>query len=196
MTISLILAAAAVHPAQAAAQLAHAADPTGEHAGPTLLGLGAEGWVYVGLTIFILLAIFVAKAPQRIAAMLDERIADTRRTLDEAKALRSEAEALLARATESHASASAESAAIIATAQHESAALLAQAEVDAKALVALRQRTAEERIAAAERAAIADIRATATRAAVDATRTLIADGHGADQQSRLVDRAIADVGKL
>jgi len=70
----------------------------GAHPEATLLGLGSEGWVYVGLTIFLLLAIFVAKAPQKIVEALDGRIAETRRQLDEAKAIRAEAEALLAEA--------------------------------------------------------------------------------------------------
>ena len=75
--------------------VAHSA--AAEH-GPYLLGLDAEGWVYVGLTIFFLIAIFVAKAPKRITDALDQRIADTKRMMDEAKAIRFEAETLLAQA--------------------------------------------------------------------------------------------------
>ncbi|MFM2410431.1 MAG: hypothetical protein RL481_1259, partial [Pseudomonadota bacterium] len=67
----------------------------GDH-GPELLGLGAEGWVYVSVTLFFLIAIFVFKAHRKIADALDAQIAETRRTLDEALAIRTEAEAVLA----------------------------------------------------------------------------------------------------
>src|SRR3546814_11932660 len=65
-----------------------------EH-GAELLGLGAEGWVYVGITIFFLIAIFRFKAHRKVTEALDARIAATRKSLDEAQAIREEAEALL-----------------------------------------------------------------------------------------------------
>src|SRR3954470_4909644 len=97
------------------------------HEEQTLLGLGPEGWVYVGLTIFLLLAIFVAKAPKRIAEALDARIAETRKQLDEAKAIRAEAEALLARAKAQQAASAGDAQAILAHAQAEATDLIAEA---------------------------------------------------------------------
>ena len=63
-------------PVSAAQPTAHTevAEHDGHHAEPTLLGLGAEGWVYVGVTIFFLLAIFVAKAPQEVLSEHRERL--------------------------------------------------------------------------------------------------------------------------
>ena len=52
----------------------------GHHAEPTLLGVGAEGWVYTGVAIFIVLAVVVFKAPSLIAKALDDRIAAAERT--------------------------------------------------------------------------------------------------------------------
>lgn len=164
--------------------------------GPTLLGLGAEGWVYIGLTIFLLLAIFVAKAPKRIADALDARIADTRRQLDEAKAIRAEAEALLAEAKKRHAASAGDAASIVVHAEQEAAALLAKAETDAAELIARRGQMAEDKIAAAERAALAEVRAKVADAATRAAAAIIADTHGASADKPLVDKAIAGLGRL
>ncbi|MEO6217840.1 MAG: hypothetical protein ABIO86_17565 [Sphingomonas sp.] len=170
-------------------------DPThGE--GPTLLGLGAEGWVYVGITIFLLLAIFVAKAPKRIAEILDQRIADTRRQLDEAKAIRAEAEALLTQAKARNAASAGDAAAIIAHAEAEAKQMLAKAESDSSDLVSRRQKMAEDKIAAAERTAIAEVRAKAADAAARAAATIIADKHDATADKPLIDRTIAGLGRL
>ncbi len=162
-----------------------------EHVEPVLLGLGAEGWVYVGLTIFFLIAIFVAKAPKKIAEALDARIAETRRTLDEARALRSEAEALLAKAKARNEASAGDAAAIVAHAEAEAKALIAKAKDDAKTLVGRRQSMAEDKIAAAERAAVAEVRAKAASAAASAAASLIASNHNAATDKALVDTAIA-----
>ncbi|OYY89350.1 MAG: hypothetical protein B7Y45_12745 [Sphingomonas sp. 28-66-16] len=173
-----------------------AAEAAGHEEGPTLLGLGAEGWVYVGLTIFLLLAVFVAKAPQKITEALDARIANTRRQLDEAKSIRAEAEALLADARRRTAASAGDAAAIIAQAEAEAKLLVAKAESDASDLMARRARMAEDKIAAAERGAIAEVRARAADAATRAAASIIADKHGADADKPLVDRTIAGLARL
>ena len=165
------------------------------HEGPTLLGLGAEGWVYVGLTIFLFLAIFVAKAPKKITDTLDQRIADTKRKLDEATAIRAEAEALLAQAKARDAASAGDAAAIVAQAETEAAAMLAKAEADLTDLIARRQTMAEDKIAAAERGAIAEVRALAADAATRAAAAILAERHGAESDKALVDRTIAGLGR-
>lgn len=170
------------------------ADGTHGH-GPELLGLNAEGWVYVGLTIFILLAIFVGKAPKRIREGLDARIAETRKTLDEAQAIRAEAEALLAKAKAQQAASAGDATAIIAHAEAEAKDLIAKAEADATELMARRAKMAEDKIAAAERAAVAEVRARAASAAASAAAALIAEKHGAAADKPLVDQTIAGLGR-
>jgi len=172
------------------------ADGGAHHEGPTLLGLGAEGWVYVGLTIFILLAIFVGKAPKKIAEALDKRIADTRAELDRARAIREEAEKLLAEAKARTAASANDAAAIVAHAEQEATALIAKAEADAKLLTQRRTKMAEDKIGAAERAAIADVRAKAADAAAAAAAAIIAEKHGAGADKPLVDKTIAGLGRL
>jgi len=166
--------------------------PAVEHEA-TLLGLGAEGWVYVGLTIFILIAIFVAKAPKKVLETLDARIAETVRELNEAKALRAEAEALLADAKARQAQSKKDAAAIIAQAKEEAEEMVHELEVSTAELIARRQKMAEDKIAAAERMAIADLRAQAAKAATVAAANLIGEVHDAKADKGLVDDTI---GKL
>lgn len=165
-----------------------------EHHEPTSFGLNAEQWVYVGLLIFILLAIFVLKAPKLIAGILDERIAAVKKQLDDAKAIRADAEALLADAKRRQSEAASDVAAIMAQAKAEAAQLVDQAQADATALVARRTRMAEDKIAAAERTATADLRARAADLAAKAARTVIAAQSDAATQSKLTDAAISDLG--
>jgi F-type H+-transporting ATPase subunit b len=155
-----------------------------------------EFWVYAGLTIFILLALVVGKAPKRITETLDQRIVETRRQLDEAKALRAEAERLLADAKARHDASAGDAAAIIAQAEEEAAAMLAKAEADADELVTRRAAMAEDKIHAAERQAIADVRTQAASAAAKAASHIIAAQHDAAADRTLVDRTIAGLSRL
>ena len=154
---------------------------------PELLGLGVEGWVYASVTIFFLIAIFYAKAHRTLIGKLDEQIAETRRELDEAKRVRTEAEALLTSAQARRAEVETDAAAMMANAQTEAEDLLAKAEMDGKAMVARRQKMAEDHIAAAEREALNAVRNEAVAAATTASRKLIAGSH-----TQAADRALAD----
>lgn len=173
------------------AEAAGEAAEHGEHAEATLLGLGAEGWVYAGVSIFLLIAIFGAKAHRQVLGALDAQIAETRKSLDEAKAVRAEAEALLAGAKAQQAAAAEEAKAIVAHAAHEAEAIVAKAEADAADLVARREKMAQDKISAAERSAVEGLRAKAAQAAAGAARDLIAASHSAKADKGLVDEAIA-----
>lgn len=166
-----------------------------EHVGaePYLLGLDAEGWVYASLTIFILLAIFVAKAHRSVTKVLDDKIAGTRRSLDEAKALRDEAEALLAEAKKKQADAHQTAQAILAGAQTEAGQLVEKARTDVATLIERRQKMAEDKIAAAERVALADVRAKAASAAAQAAARIIAEKRDPRADAALIDRTIASL---
>jgi F-type H+-transporting ATPase subunit b len=166
---------------------------SGEDHGPKLLGLGAEGWVYTGITIFILVAIFYAKAHRKIIDGLDARIAETKRELDEAAAIRAEAETLLAQAKSEQSNASRDAKAILNVAESEAAALLSKAEIDAKALIARRTKMAEDSIIAAQRTAVAEVRASAANLATQAAATVLASQHDAKSDATLVDAAIAQL---
>ena len=164
--------------------------------GETVLGLNAEGWVYISLTIFLVGLIWFGRAHHRIRDALDAKIADTRRELDEAARLRAEAEALLAEAQRRNSASAGDAAAIIAQAEEEASAMLAKAEADSDELMKRRAAMAEDKIAAAERQAIADVRARAAEAAAKAAGEIIATRHDAAADRALVDRAIADIARV
>ena len=178
--------------AAAQAHQAGTTAPGGEHHEEALLlGQGAEFYVYVSMTIFFVLAIVLGKLPQRIAAALDDRIAGVRRQLDEAKALRIEAEALLADANARRAAATLDAEAIVARARNEASELVATAETNATLTIERRTAAAEAKIAAAERAAGADLRADVARRVTAAAAAIIAANTDKALAAKLTDDAIA-----
>ena len=159
------------------------------HVDPSALGLDATMWVALAMLVVIGFAVW-KKVPAAVGAMLDKRIGEIRKQLDEAKQLRAEAEALKAEYEGKAAAANADAEAMRAHAHAEAAVIVAKAEVDATALIARRKGMAEDKIAAAERAAIAEVRAKAATAAAVAAATLIAAHHDATTDRLLIDTAI------
>ena len=162
---------------------------------PTALGLTSTGWVAVAMIVVILLMIW-KKVPGMIGKMLDTRIAGIRTQLDEAQALRAEAEAIRTEYEAKAKTAHAEAEAMKAHAHHEAAAIIAKAKAGAEDLMNRRAKMAEDKIAAAERAAIAEVRARAADAAAKAAGMLIAEHHDAAADRAMVDRSISGLGRL
>lgn len=168
----------------------HVADPV-----DNAIGFNSTGWVGVA-ALLVLVGMVIWKVPAAIGAMLDKRIAAVRAELDEAKRLRGEAEALRAE-YETRAKASEADAATMRThARQEANAIIAKAKTDAEQLMNRRTKMAEDRIAAAEQGAVAEVRARAADAAARAAAVLIAEQHDTDADRRMIDRAIAGIGRL
>ncbi|PZU14205.1 MAG: F0F1 ATP synthase subunit B [Sphingobium sp.] len=165
------------------------------HTDPRAVGMDATAWVSLAMAVFILI-LLVKKVPAVIGGALDGRIAQIKEQLAEAARLRAEAEALKGEYEAKLTAATAEAEALRKAAEHEAESLIADAKVNAQALVARRQKMAEDKIGAAERAAIAGIRAKAVNAATSAAATLIAQGHDAQADKLLVDRAIGGIGTI
>ena len=161
------------------------------HEEATLLGFGAEFWVYVSMAIFFALAIIVGKLPGRITAALDSRIDGVKRQLDEAKAVRAEAEALLADANARREAATKDAAAILARAHSEAEELIASSEKAATLTIERRTAAAHAKIGAAERAAEADLRAEVARRVTAAAATLIAANTDKTLAAKMTDDAIS-----
>jgi F-type H+-transporting ATPase subunit b len=161
-----------------------AATPDAYHAEALLLGMGAETWVYISVSIFLLLAVFVGKLPQRIAEGLDAHINGVKRQLNEAAAIRAEAEALLAETQRKAAAAAGDAEAILARAHSEASQLVADAKTGLDLTIARRKAAAEQKIDVAGRTAEADIRRRAAELAVASAR------------AELVKRAPAEADKL
>jgi F-type H+-transporting ATPase subunit b len=165
------------------------------HPDPAALGMDATAWVSLAMLVFIGILLW-KKVPGLITRGLDSQIAAIRQRLDEAKALRAEAEALRDEYARKIAGAEQDAANIVAHAQEESKTLIADAEQKAVELSARRAKMAEDKIAAAERQAIAEIRAKAAEAAAAAAAKLIAERHDANADKALVDRTIAGLGAV
>lgn len=179
-----LLAAAAEH---AAAAAEHGA----EHAEPMAFGFITPGmWVALAMSVLIGILLW-KKVPGAITSGLDSSIAQIKQQLEEAKALRAEAEALRKEYADKIAGAEKDAAAMLEHAKHEAEAIVAKAEADTSAVIARREKMAEDKIAAAERAAVDELRGRAAQAATAAARSLIAAQHGAKADKALVDEAIA-----
>jgi F-type H+-transporting ATPase subunit b len=114
-----LLAVAAEHGAEAAA---HGA----AHAEPAAFGFITPGmWVALAMTTLILVMVW-KKVPGMITSGLDASIAEIRKQLDEAKALRAEAEALRKEYADKIAGAEKEAAEMIEHARHEAEAIVAK----------------------------------------------------------------------
>ena len=181
----------ATEPAEVFVEEGHGGAPT--HVEPELLGLAPFQWVSIAMLILFLIAFFGAKVHKTIAGGLDGRIAAIKEQLDEAKALRHEAETLRDEYTKRIASAEKDAETMLETARHEADTIVAKAEADGQAMVERRQRMAEDKIAAAEREAIADVRNRAAIAATAASRKLIAEKHDAEADRSLADQLIAGI---
>lgn len=171
---------------------AEAAEHGAEHAEPIALGMSPTAWVALSMLVLIAVAIW-AKVPAMLTGMLDGGIADIRKQLDEAKALRAEAEALRKEYADKIANAEKDSAAMKAAAEVEAQHILERAQSDAEALIERRSKSAEEKISSAERAVVSELRAIAAEAATQAARGLIAAKHNAAADKTLVDSAIGSL---
>jgi F-type H+-transporting ATPase subunit b len=165
------------------------------HEEPAVAGF-LDATVFVSLAMAVFIAILLwKKVPGLITRGLDKQIAAIRGRLDEAAALRAEAEALRDEYARKLASVDTEVAGMMSQAENEADAILAKAEQDAEALVARRTRMAEDKISAAERAALDEVRARAAQAAAAAAETLIRERLDAGADRRLVDQAIQGLGR-
>lgn len=162
---------------------------------PSALGFDATAWVSLAMLVFIAILLW-KKVPGLITAGLDRQIAAIKARLDDAKAIRAEAEALRDEYARKIANAEKDAAAIVSHAEAESKALIAKAEADATDLVARRTKMAEDKISAAERSAIAEIRAKTADAAAAAAARLIAERHDAGADKALVDKTIAGLNSV
>jgi len=167
--------------------------PVGHGPEPTAVFMDATGWVSMAMLIFLAILVW-KKVPAVIAGVLDQRIADIRKQLDEAATLRKEAEALKAEYEAKIAAAAKDAETLRIHAAEEAAQAIEDAKIKAAELIARRQKMAEDKIAAAERGAIADIRARTVKAATAAAAALIVQNHGSTADATMVDQAIGKIG--
>lgn len=150
---------------------------------------------FVVLLAFLLFVgiIIWAKAPAKVGGMLDKRAEQIRADLDEAKALREEARALLSSYEKKQKDVAEQSARIVASAREEAMAAAAQAKDDLKVAIARRLAAAEDQIAAAEASAIREVRERAIAVAVAAAGDVLTKQMTAEGAAASIDAAIDQV---
>ena len=115
--------------------------------------------------------------------------------LDEAKALREEAQTLLASYERKQREVQELADAIVAQAKVDADAAAAKAKEDLKTSVERRLASAQDQIASAQAAAVRDVRNTAVTVAIGAAQDVIAKQMTATDANKLIDAAIADHGR-
>lgn len=152
-------------------------------------------WVAVAFVLFVALAATPVK--RALIGALDNRSQRIRAEIEEAQALREEAQKLLAEYKRKQRDALGEAEQIIEHAKVEAGRAREQAEQDLAAALQRREAAAMEKIAQAEAQAIEEVRGRAVDLALTATARLIADNLDKKKSDAMLDQAIRDLsGKL
>lgn len=152
-------------------------------------------WVAIAFVVFVALA--ARPATRAIFAALDARAERIRGEIEEAQALREEAQKALAEYKRKQRDAVKEAEHIIEQAKLEAARLREHAERDLEVAIQRREQAALEKIAQAESEALQDVRNQAVDVALTAAVKLISDNLDKGRSDAMVDQAIRDLsGKL
>jgi len=149
--------------------------------------------VLLAFLLFIGILIYL-KVPGKLAGMLDQRAEGIRNDLNEAKALREEAQTILASYERKQKEVQEQADRIVETAKHEAADAAAKAKEDLKASITRRLAAAEDQIASAQASAVKDVRDRAVQVAIAAASDVIAKNMTAAEGNKLVEEAIDAVG--
>jgi F-type H+-transporting ATPase subunit b len=148
--------------------------------------------VFLGLVVFVGILLYF-KVPSLIMGMLDKRADDIQSELDEARALREEAQSLLASYERKHREVQDQADRIVAAAKEEATVAAEQARADLETSLARRIAAAEDQIESARASAIKDVRDQSVTIAIAAAQTVIADQMSAEAANDLIESGIAEV---
>jgi len=174
----------------AAEDTAHAAADAHEATG----GLLQDPAFFVLLAFLIVVALFWrAGAHKMIANGLDKRAQDIADELDRARALRDEAQELLAKYQRRQREAEGEAADIIEQAKRDAQRIAVEARTKIEDQLQRRARAAEEKIGRAEAQAIAEMRGRTADLAIEAAREIIRARMDQGAKGALAERAIDEI---
>ena len=161
----------------------------------------ADFWSLSNTDMIVLIAfvIFVGVlikfgVPGMLTGMLDKRAVGIKSDLDEARALREEAQTLLASYERKQREVQEQADRIVENAKEEATLAAIQAKEDIATSVTRRLAAAEDQIASAKASAIRDVRDQAVSVAVAAAQDVIAKQTTAADANKLIDDAIVEVG--
>lgn len=170
-----------------------AASPALAAGGPFFSLSNTNFVVTISFILFVGFLIYL-KVPGKVGELLDKRAEGIKSDLNEARALREEAQALLASFERQQKDVQEQANRIVAQAKAEATATSEQAREDLKKSIARRMQAAEDRIASAEASAIREVRDSAVAIAIAAARDVIAKQMSAAEANKLIDDGIATVG--
>lgn len=151
---------------------------------------------FVAAAFFTVIGAFIyLKLPSKLMQSLDEKSAQIAKELDDAKALRAEAEKVLADYEEQRKQAEAQAEQMIADAKASAERTAAEARAAMQVAMERRTKQAEEKIARAQENLEKEVRAAITSLAVDAAAHLVATGMTDEMAQKLVDGNIAELGE-
>lgn len=148
--------------------------------------------VTIAFVLFIGLLVYL-KVPGKIGELLDKRAAGIKSELDEARALREEAQTLLASFERQQKDVQEQANRIVAQAKAEATSASEQAREDLQKSIARRLQAAEDRIASAEAEAVREVRDRAIAIAIAAARDVIAKQMSAADANKLIEDGISVV---
>ena len=172
-----------------AALLSVAASPAFAASGPFISLKNTDFVVLVAFLIFVGILIYY-KVPSKIGEMLDGRSVAIKADLNEAKALREEAQSLLASYERKQKDVAEQASRIVASAKEEAANAAVAAKADIAASITRRLAAAVEQIASAEASAVKAVKDQAVVVAIGAARDVIAAQMDAKSSNALIAEAI------
>jgi len=174
------------------AAFALAASPALAASGPFFSLRNTDFVVTLAFLLFIGVLVYF-KVPSLVAGMLDKRADGIKSELDEARALREEAQTLLASYERKQKEVKEQGERIVAAAREDARLVAEQAKKDLEASITRRLAAAEDQIASAEASAVKEVRDKAVTVAVSAAREVIAKQMTAADGNKLITDAISQV---
>lgn len=168
------------------------ASPAMAATGPFFSLRNTDFVVTLAFILFVVILLYM-KVPGKIVAMLDARANSIRADLDEARALREEAQSLLASYERKQKEMQDQAERIVANARTEAERSAQTSKDEIAASIARRLASAEEQLESARAAAVKDVQNRAVTVAVAAAKDVIAKQMDATRANALIDESIATV---
>ncbi|MCP3971667.1 MAG: F0F1 ATP synthase subunit B [Rhodobacteraceae bacterium] len=174
------------------ALLALTATPAFAASGPFFSLANTNFIVLLAFLLFVGILVYL-KVPGLLGGLLDKRANAIRAELNEAKALREDAQSVLASYERKQREVAEHSARIVEHAKEEARVAAEQAKEDLKASIARRIASAEDQIASAQAKVVREVRDEAVTVAIAAAREVVARQMTAAAGNKLIDEAISTV---
>ena len=171
------------------AVVATLASPAMAASGPFFSLGNSDFVVLIAFLVFAGIVVWFG-VPKMITGMLDDRAERVRTELESARALREEAQTMLAEFERRQKDVQDEAARIVAQAKSDAEASAKQAKQDLEASLARRMEAAEAQIASAEAAAVREVRDRAVQVAVAAAAEVIAKGMTPEDGAAMIEDSL------